>query len=75
MKNKIFQFVWYYIVRPCIPILSIKKETNPVIRHGREIYAQIRLARFIGQIEGFLAGDSNSAVFSTFMVMQLGGVI
>jgi hypothetical protein len=70
MKNKIFQFVWYYIVRPCIPIPSIKKEINPVIRHGREIYVQIRLARFIGQIEGFLAGDSNSAVFSTFMVMQ-----
>lgn len=70
MKNKIFQFFWYYIICPCIPIPSKKKVLNPVIRHGREIYVQVRFARLLGNIAGFLAGDSNSAVFSTFMVMQ-----
>lgn len=70
MRNKIFQFVWYYIVRPVVPVPSKKKMPHPVIRHSREIYVQVRLAQLFGGIDGVLAGDSNSAVFSTFMVMQ-----
>jgi hypothetical protein len=69
MRNKIFQFIWYYIVRPLVPA-GPRTELNPVIRYSRELYVQVRLAALFGCIDGFLAGDSNSAVFSTFMVMQ-----
>lgn len=69
LKNKIFQFVWYYIVKPFIRIKPITESINPVIRNGRKIYVQLRLAELFGGFKRLIMGDSNSALFSRFMVM------
>ena len=69
MRNKLFQFVWYFFVKPFVPRGS-KTIVNPVIRNERRIRAQVRLAKMFGGIDGCMAGDSNGEVFARFSVMR-----
>ena len=67
MKNKIFQFLWYKIVRKLFPVGN---DLNGFYRNHRRIAAQLALARLFGAVHAVLLGDSEHGQFDNYAVMK-----
>lgn len=67
MRNKLFQFTWYYIVRPLVPV---DKNGPKPWNHEREFRAMMRLARLFGGAHGVIFGDSEIGQFDSYAVMS-----
>ncbi len=67
MKNKIYQWIWYKIVRKLIPV---GKDLNGFVRNHTRIKAQMFLAGLFGTVEGVLLGDSEHGQFDYYEVMR-----
>ncbi len=66
MRNKIFQWLWFRIIKYLIPAskgVLIPKNQNRLIW-------KLRIAKLFGPIHGILIGDSNSAIFDTYDCMH-----
>lgn len=66
MRNTIFQWIFYRLVRP----LCGTKGDSKIGAQSSRIMAQIRLARLFGGAKRVLIGDSNSAVFCNLAAMR-----
>lgn len=65
MRNKIFQWLFYRVVRP----LCKTEGANKIEVQYSRMIAQIRLARLFGGARRVMIGDSNSAVFCNYEAM------
>lgn len=58
MRNKIFQFLWFFIVKPFVKKGEHNKD-NPVAEYHNRFMAQIKLSKLFGGFEIVLLGHSN----------------
>ena len=67
MRNRIFQFLWYKIVRPLVKCDDTK---TGFFRSAKRYKAAYRLSLLFGGWDAVLMGDSNEAVDDTYENMK-----
>ncbi len=67
MKNTIFQFIYYRLVKWVIP----RKGKNKIEKQYYRYVVQFKLARLFSSIITVFIGDSNAAGFGVFKIMKL----
>jgi hypothetical protein len=67
MRNKIFQWLWYKIVRPCVKCDDTK---TGFFRSAKRYKSAYRLSKLFGGWDAVLMGDSNEAVDDTYENMK-----
>lgn len=67
MKNMIFQWIWYKIVRPLVSVENIGGYVAG--RHKRFVWA-FRLASLFGGANAVIFGDSEASTFDDYRIMK-----
>lgn len=67
-KVKMYNWLWYRIVRYLIPLLPKKMEN--IERKSWRMSAQFSLAKIFGGVHGVIFGDSNGAVLDEYKTMS-----
>ncbi len=66
MRNKIFQFLWFFIVKWLIPVSGM----TIIDKQRKRMLGQYYLSLLFGGPKRVLIGDSNSAVMSNYRAMK-----
>ncbi len=67
MRNNIFQWLWFKIVKR---LISVGKNGTKLENQADRMLAQIRLAKIFGVIDKVIFGDSNGAALAIYAAMK-----